>query len=78
MRIELQEVQPFFAVFLMDRGEQHTAGLDAHHGTRQEIGDRGRQWIARDFSWKGVGAKMKVAYEWLLDLEDRPPWVRID
>ena len=33
---------------------------------RAAMGARGRAWIARDFSWKGIGAKMKAAYEWLL------------
>ena len=33
---------------------------------RAAMGARGREWIARDFSWKGIGAQMKAAYEWLL------------
>lgn len=33
---------------------------------RAAMGARGRAWIARDFSWKGIGAQMKAAYEWLL------------
>ena len=33
---------------------------------RAAMGARGREWIRRDFSWKGIGAKMKAAYEWLL------------
>lgn len=47
---------------------------------RQQMGERGREWIVRDFSWKGIGAKMKAAYEWLLapNATDRPEWVRVD
>ncbi len=44
---------------------------------RAAMGARGREWIRRDFSWKGIGAKMKAAYEWLLGQGDRPEWVRM-
>ena len=42
---------------------------------RAAMGARGREWIRRDFSWKGIGAKMKAAYEWLLGQGDKPEWV---
>lgn len=44
---------------------------------RAAMGARGREWIRRDFSWKGIGAKMKAAYEWLLAPEkiERPEFV---
>lgn len=45
---------------------------------RRYMGERAREWMARDFSWKGIGAKMKEAYEWLLGQGDRPEWVRVD
>ena len=47
---------------------------------RAAMGARGREWIRRDFSWKGIGAQMKLAYEWLLDSEKvkRPEWVRVE
>ncbi len=45
---------------------------------RAAMGARGREWIRRDFSWKGIGAQMKAAYEWLLGQGDRPEWVRVD
>ena len=46
---------------------------------RRWMGEAGRDWIRRDFSWEGVGAKMKAAYEWLLDPEHtvKPEFVRI-
>ncbi len=44
---------------------------------RAAMGARGREWIRRDFSWKGIGAQMKSAYEWLLGQGDRPEWVRM-
>lgn len=47
---------------------------------RAAMGTRGREWIRRDFSWKGIGAKIKAAYEWLLapDKVERPEWVRVE
>lgn len=41
------------------------------------MGNRGSDWMMRDFSWRGIGEKMKVAYEWLLFMGDRPNWVKI-
>lgn len=43
-----------------------------------EFGQRGRDWMARDFSWEGIGAKMKEAYAWLLGQGDKPDCVRLD
>ena len=45
---------------------------------RRQMGECGRDWIVRDFSWEGIGKKMKMAYEWLLGKGDRPDWVVID
>lgn len=42
---------------------------------RRLMGERGRAWIVRDFSWRGIGEKMKLAYEWLLGAGERPEWV---
>ena len=43
-----------------------------------EMGERGREWMSRDFSWDGIGAKMKAAYAWLLGQGDKPDFVRMD
>ena len=45
---------------------------------RQEMGKCGQDWIRRDFSWEGIGAKMKEAYTWLLGQGDKPDCVRLD
>ena len=45
---------------------------------RVAMGERGHMWIRRDFSWNGIGGKMRAAYEWLLGSDDRPGWVKID
>lgn len=44
---------------------------------RAAMGTRGCEWIRRDFSWKGIGAKMKAAYEWLLGQGEKPMWVMV-
>ena len=41
------------------------------------MGKNGRDWMSRDYSWEGIGTKMKAAYEWLLGKGDRPEWVRL-
>lgn len=48
------------------------------HSVLRQMGERGRDWMARDFSWTGIGQKTKAAYEWLLGKGDRPEWVVID
>ena len=47
---------------------------------RHIMGENGREWIKRDFSWEGIGAKMKMAYEWLLNpvVVACPDVVRVD
>jgi len=43
------------------------------------MGDRGRLWMQRDFSWDGVGEKMIATYRWLCDRSlPVPPWVYLD
>ena len=44
---------------------------------RAVMGARGREWIRRDFSWNGIGAKMMAAYEWLLGKGEKPEWVKV-
>ena len=47
---------------------------------RKQMGVVGGEWIRRDFTWGGIGAKMKAAYEWLLnpDAVARPEFVKVD
>jgi hypothetical protein len=45
---------------------------------RAVMGERGREWIRRDFAWEGIGAKMKAAYEWLLGQGPKPDCVVLD
>ena len=43
MGVEHKEVEFFFALFVVDGGEKHTAGVNAHHRARREVsyGDAG-------------------------------------
>lgn len=45
---------------------------------RAVMGENGKEWIRRDFSWEGIGEKMKAVYEWLLNGGERPEYVKID
>ena len=40
-------MQLFLAVFVMDGRDEHTAGVDAHHGAGREIGDGDADQIGR-------------------------------
>lgn len=45
---------------------------------REAMGERGRAWMARDFAWEGIAAKMEAAYRWILGEGGQPDWVRRD
>ena len=43
------------------------------------MGEQGRSWMQRDFSWNGVGEKMTATYRWLCDRSlPVPAWVHLD
>lgn len=39
------------------------------------LGENGRVWMQRDYTWEGIGRKMKLSYEWLVNGADKPEWV---
>jgi glycosyltransferase involved in cell wall biosynthesis len=41
------------------------------------MGERGRNWMERDYGWDTVGRKMESAYRWLLTGGERPDWVKV-
>ena len=43
----------------------------------REMGERGRSWMQRDFSWGVIGRRMHLTYEWLLGGGPVPDWVRV-
>ena len=45
---------------------------------RQAMGARGRDWMARDFGWDGIGTDMACVYRWVLGQADRPACVLTD
>jgi glycosyltransferase involved in cell wall biosynthesis len=42
---------------------------------RQEMGLRGRAWMARDFSWDAIAQQMMSLYSWVCGRGDRPTFV---
>lgn len=44
------------------------------------MGQNGRQWIRRDFSWDEIARKTIRSYEWLLhpDSVEKPEWIKIN
>lgn len=43
------------------------------------MGQRGREWMRRDFAWPGIGRRMDGTYRWLIgESTHRPEWIRID
>lgn len=64
-------VEPLVAVLdnALSRSEAELAAM----------GQRGRNWMERDFSWNGVGKRMCETYRWLCDRSlPVPDWVRLD
>jgi glycosyltransferase involved in cell wall biosynthesis len=39
---------------------------DLSNDSRREMGERGREFVSREFGWLGVGRRMREAYEWIL------------
>lgn len=42
------------------------------------MGLRGRDWMARDYSWERVASDMLDVYRWCLQQQDRPACVRVE
>jgi glycosyltransferase involved in cell wall biosynthesis len=42
---------------------------------RAAMGVRGQVWMARDFNWDGIAARMAKVYAWCLGFGDRPAYV---
>ena len=44
-----------------------------------QMGQQGREWMATEFAWPQIGAKMVATYQWLLNKSlPVPAWVRVD
>ena len=44
----------------------------------EEMGQQGKHWVVKDFSWDRVGAMMQETYTWLINGGKAPDWVRFD
>jgi len=55
--------------------EQLAMSMGMGAETLRQMGERGREWMRRDFDWSSIGMKMKRAYEWLLGKADKPEWI---
>jgi glycosyltransferase involved in cell wall biosynthesis len=55
------------------------AAMSKNQKELHEMGERGRVWMVKDFSWVTFSVKMKLTYKWLLDQSrDKPDWVEIN
>jgi len=52
-------------------------GMSAPPEVLQEMGMRGRSWMAQEFSWARVGAEMAMLYSWLAGKGDSPASIRL-
>lgn len=43
-----------------------------------QMGQSGRAWMARDYSWKQIGAQLSAAYHWMLEGGATPASVRLN
>jgi glycosyltransferase involved in cell wall biosynthesis len=42
------------------------------------MGQRGREWVIRDYSWDKIGVDMARFYDWLVNGGSIPPFVKVD
>jgi len=49
--------------------------LSLHSEVLSEMGWKGRDWMAEEFSWERVGHRMAETYRWIINGGDRPAWV---
>ena len=67
----------------IDHGAEPLAAALAHAMTLprealRAMGDKGRKWMARDFSWDRVAHDMLDVYLWLARGAAPPPTIRFD
>ena len=66
----------------IDHGEEAMASalksaLALPHDRLASMGAKGRNWMARDFSWDHIGRRMLAAYEWAARGGPPPPEARL-
>ncbi len=55
-----------------------TTAISLSDDERRSMGRRGREWMARAFSWPAIAQSMAEVYDWLAQGPERPDCVRID
>jgi glycosyltransferase involved in cell wall biosynthesis len=66
----------------IDHGEEAMAAalrkaLALPHDRLRTMGEAGRAWMLRDFSWDHIGRRMLAAYDWAVRGGEAPPEVRL-
>ncbi|RMF07951.1 MAG: glycosyltransferase [Alphaproteobacteria bacterium] len=64
--------------FRLDCSELVATLRDALSHSREELavmGQRGRDWMEREYSWAVIARRMQNVYRWLCGMADRPEWV---
>jgi len=51
-------------------------GMQTSRDGLQEMGRRGRSWVARDYSWTRIGEMMFETYRWILGRRGQPEWIK--
>lgn len=54
------------------------AAMSLADGARATMGQRGRDWMTREYGWETVSARMAQAYRWILDRGPRPDFVSVE
>ena len=44
----------------------------------EEMGQKGRAWMSREFGWPALSQRMEGVYEWLSERGERPDCVVVD
>jgi glycosyltransferase involved in cell wall biosynthesis len=42
------------------------------------MGQAGREWMIRDYSWERIRTQFSITYRWMIDGGEPPSWVRLD
>jgi len=66
--------------FWIEHGADAMAGalrsaMSMTNAERRIMGERGREWMLRDFSWEGVAERMETCLNWFVRQGHRPDWI---
>jgi glycosyltransferase involved in cell wall biosynthesis len=55
-----------------------TEAMNKNPSELKQMGENGRNFMERDYSWDVVAKKMAKTYEWMLDGGDAPTWIELN